>query len=102
MSCTTALPERAATPNQVAKIFPFINPKTVRVWVQKGLITGYSVGQRKVVVDLDEIESKMVGRRQPSSEQPDIVAAIEKAIAQAPPITQAQRQRLAAILGANS
>lgn len=98
MSCID-LPARGASTAEVAERLK-VGQRTVQGWIDRGLIRGYRVGPQKLIVDLDEVEQTMVGIRPPNTTQPDIVAAIEKIVAQAPPITTEQRQRLTQILGA--
>ena len=42
-----------------------INPYTIRRWIRDGLISSYRVGAKLIMVDLDEIDARMV--RQVSS-----------------------------------
>lgn len=37
-----------------------INPYTIRRWIRDGLISSYRVGVKLIMVDLDEIDARMV------------------------------------------
>jgi len=58
-------PEPAPGPlrslRQAAAVYG-INPYTLRRWIAAGLISSYQVGPKLIMVDLDEIQARMVRR----------------------------------------
>lgn len=75
-----------------------VHPKTLRRYIAEGLITGYRVGPRNLRVDLDELDkfARPVRRAENAEPQPtELERRIAKAVAEAPPLTPEQRDRLA-------
>jgi excisionase family DNA binding protein len=57
---------RLVTMKQIAEDYS-LSPRTIRMWVATGRLTGYLVGGRSVRLDPDEVETAMVSRRIPSA-----------------------------------
>lgn len=66
--------------------------RTILQMIADGRLSGYRSGKRLVRVDLDELDAVI----QPSSDA--IAAHIEKIIENSPPLSPAQRDRIATIL----
>lgn len=69
-----------------------VSVKTVRRWIAAGLVTAERIGPRLIRVDLDSLD--MAGRTLDS----DFADYVERVVKTAPPLTDAQRDRIAALL----
>ena len=68
-----------------------LSDKSLRRYIAQGLITGYRVGQRRLIrVDLLEVESRLL--------TPIPTEVIKREAEADPPLSQQQRNRLAALL----
>jgi hypothetical protein len=68
-----------------------ISEKSIRRYIAQGLITGYRVGQRRLIrVDLGECDARLLA--------PIPTEAIKREAEADPPLTAEQRSRLAALL----
>jgi excisionase family DNA binding protein len=88
-----------------------VNPKTIRRWIKSGHITGIRIGPKLLRVDLDELDALPRDRRADDKDLPDakrdlaaetLAEHVARVIAQAPPLTDEQRTRIAALLRTGS
>ena len=63
----TAAPGRLRSLRKAAEEYG-LNPYTIRRWIRDGLISSYQVGPKLVMVDLDEINERLVRRISSPSE----------------------------------
>ncbi len=70
------------------------NPKTIRRRVADGSLTGYRMGPRLIRVDLNELDG-LFAQIPAATRLAEHVAGV---VAQAPPLTPAQRDRIAVLL----
>lgn len=62
MPATAAEHVPCLRPVRQAADFYGITPYTIRRWIRDGLISSYQVGAKLIMVDLDEINARMVHR----------------------------------------
>jgi len=72
-----------------------ISPRTIRRYIAKGELAAIRVGPKILKVDLDEVRALI----RPVSVPPDALEQrMKELIAQAPPLSDEQRERIAALL----
>ena len=75
-----------------------VTVRTLQRWLDTGLLTRYKLGPRLVRVDRAELES-LVRPDGPGDLRAERLADyIERVVAEAPPLTTEQRERIAALL----
>ena len=74
-----------------------LSDKTIRCKIKTGQLTAYRVGERLIKLDADQVEAALL---HPVDEPNNIENAVAKVIAEWPPLTDAQLDRIAALLRA--
>ncbi|MGO1225829.1 helix-turn-helix domain-containing protein [Brachybacterium paraconglomeratum] len=73
--------------------------QTLRRYIADGRLPAVKIGGRVKVLRTD-LDALAVPRRESTFE--DVVSAVERVVAEAPPLTPEQRERLAVVLGGTS
>lgn len=73
---------------------------TVRDWITKGLLTAYRAGPRLIRIDTDELDALMAPARPEHTPRAEWAEHVRKLIAQAPPLSPEQIDRLMVLLSA--
>lgn len=83
-----------------------VSPRTIRRRIADGSLTGFSLGPRIVRVDLNELDALLAPipaatatvSRSDDHAASKIAAYVQRVVAEAPPLTPAQRDRIAVLL----
>lgn len=93
-------PRRYATTAEAAAYIG-VTPRTVRQMIADKRIAAYRNGSRIIRIDLDELDAAMTrigGEVEEPARKSTATEYIEKLLAEAPPLTDEQRVRLAELL----
>ena len=74
-----------------------VNTKTLRRRIDDGTITGYRLGTRVLMVDLDEVEQAL-SAVPPTSVKADTAELVRRIVDKAPPLSDSQYARLCVLL----
>lgn len=98
MDSTTIPAQRLCTVAEAARYLR-LTPTTIRRRVASGDLHAYRLGSRVIRVDLNELESLLdVGAPTSASAGDRLAEHVARVVAQAPPLSPAQRDRIAALL----
>lgn len=77
-----------------------LSDKTIRRRIADGTLTAYRCGPRLIKLDADQVEAALI---QPANDaHDDIESAVARIVAAAPALSDAQRDRIAALLRAGA
>lgn len=88
------MPENLVTIRDVCDRYG-LSDKTVRRKIKSGQLTAYKVGERKIVLDANQVEAALM---RPANDGNDTASYIAKVLVEAPPLSDEQRCRLAELL----
>ena len=90
----TRVPQRQLVTLAVAADHAAVSDKTIRRRIADGSLTGYRMGPRLIRVDLNELDALLA----PIPATTRLAEHVARVVAEAPPLTPAQRDRIAILL----